>query len=76
MKSREQIIEIVKEQGIITLFYHDDVDVSIAVVNALYNAGIRVVEYTNRGSAAISTITWARFTIPRGGCSGSDVGDR
>jgi 2-dehydro-3-deoxyphosphogluconate aldolase/(4S)-4-hydroxy-2-oxoglutarate aldolase len=53
MKNGEGIIDIVKEQGIIPLFYHDDIDVSIAVVNALYNAGIRVVEYTNRGSAAI-----------------------
>jgi 2-dehydro-3-deoxyphosphogluconate aldolase/(4S)-4-hydroxy-2-oxoglutarate aldolase len=53
MKKAEQIITIIKEQGIIPLFYHDDVDVSIAVVNALYNAGIRVVEYTNRGSKSI-----------------------
>jgi len=53
MKNTEQIINIIKEQGIIPLFYHDDVDVSIAVVNALYNAGIRVVEYTNRGSRSI-----------------------
>jgi len=53
MKKAEQIITVIKDQGIITLFYHDDVDVSIAVVNALYNAGIRVVEYTNRGTRSI-----------------------
>ena len=53
MKNNEDIMNIIKEQGIIPLFYHDDVNVSIGVVNALYNAGIRVVEYTNRGSKSI-----------------------
>jgi 2-dehydro-3-deoxyphosphogluconate aldolase/(4S)-4-hydroxy-2-oxoglutarate aldolase len=47
------IISIVKEQGVIPLFYHDDTNESIAIVDALYNAGIRVVEYTNRGSKAL-----------------------
>jgi 2-dehydro-3-deoxyphosphogluconate aldolase / (4S)-4-hydroxy-2-oxoglutarate aldolase len=48
-----QIISIVTEQGVIPLFYHDDTNESIAIVDALYNAGIRIVEYTNRGSKAI-----------------------
>ena len=49
----ENIISIIKEQGVIPLFYHDDAEVSIEIVQALYIAGIRVVEYTNRGSKAI-----------------------
>ncbi len=53
MTNIENIISIVKEQGIIPLFYHDDAAVSIEVVNALYQAGVRVVEYTNRGSKAL-----------------------
>lgn len=48
-----QIISIVKEQGVIPLFYHDDKDESISIVDALYNAGIRIVEYTNRGRKAL-----------------------
>jgi 2-dehydro-3-deoxyphosphogluconate aldolase/(4S)-4-hydroxy-2-oxoglutarate aldolase len=47
------IISVVKEQGVIPLFYHDDANESIAIVDALYNAGIRIVEYTNRGNKAI-----------------------
>jgi 2-dehydro-3-deoxyphosphogluconate aldolase / (4S)-4-hydroxy-2-oxoglutarate aldolase len=47
------IISIVKQQGIIPLFYHEDTNESIAIVDALYNAGIRIVEYTNRGSKAV-----------------------
>lgn len=49
----ENIISIIKDQGVIPLFYHDDADISIEIVHALYSAGIRVVEYTNRGSKAI-----------------------
>ncbi len=54
MKQPEKIIATIKVQGIIPLFYHDEFEVSIKVVDALYNAGIRVVEYTNRGSKALS----------------------
>jgi len=48
------IISLIKKQGVIPLFYHDDAEECIAVVNALYSAGIRIVEYTNRGSKAIN----------------------
>lgn len=51
--SSDYIINIIREQGIIPLFYHDDKNVSIAIVDALYNAGIRIVEYTNRGDNAV-----------------------
>ena len=54
MKQPEKILATIKVQGIIPLFYHDELEVSIRVVDALYNAGIRVVEYTNRGSKALS----------------------
>lgn len=51
--SSDYIINTIREQGIIPLFYHDDKNVSIAIVDALYNAGIRIVEYTNRGDNAV-----------------------
>ena len=42
----------IKEQGILPLFYHDSMEVCIAVTNALYQAGIRSIEFTNRGANA------------------------
>ncbi|MBY0535916.1 MAG: bifunctional 4-hydroxy-2-oxoglutarate aldolase/2-dehydro-3-deoxy-phosphogluconate aldolase [Chitinophagaceae bacterium] len=51
------IIQKVKEQGIIPLFFHSDLQVSINVIDALYKAGIRIVEYTNRGEAALVNFT-------------------
>lgn len=53
MSNTENITRIIKEQGIIPLFYHEDAAVSIGVVDALYKAGVRVVEYTNRGAQAL-----------------------
>jgi len=41
-----------KEQGVLPLFYHADLQVCLDVVKALYSAGIRAIEYTNRGEAA------------------------
>jgi 2-dehydro-3-deoxyphosphogluconate aldolase/(4S)-4-hydroxy-2-oxoglutarate aldolase len=49
----EHIINVIKEQGIIPLFYHDNAAICILIIDALYNAGIRVVEYTNRGGSAL-----------------------
>jgi 2-dehydro-3-deoxyphosphogluconate aldolase / (4S)-4-hydroxy-2-oxoglutarate aldolase len=53
MSKKENIIAIIKSQGTIPLFYHDSEAITIATVEALYNAGIRVFEYTNRGVNAL-----------------------
>jgi 2-dehydro-3-deoxyphosphogluconate aldolase/(4S)-4-hydroxy-2-oxoglutarate aldolase len=53
MERNENIIYQVKQQGILPLFYHDDREVCLAVTKALYDAGIRVIEFTNRGPGAM-----------------------
>ena len=49
--------DIVKQkivaQGLMTLFYTDDVEVSISILRTLYNEGIHVIEYVNRGVHAL-----------------------
>jgi len=54
MTRKKKIINLVIEQGILPLYFHPDADVSVQILKALYQAGIRVVEYTNRGEAAIN----------------------
>ena len=49
----EQVIQQIRTQGLMPLFYHDDIEVCIAVIDAVYNAGIRQVEFTNRGEFAL-----------------------
>jgi 2-dehydro-3-deoxyphosphogluconate aldolase/(4S)-4-hydroxy-2-oxoglutarate aldolase len=47
------IDSILRQQRLLPLFYHDDPEVCLAVVNALYAAGFQTVEFTNRGEQAL-----------------------
>lgn len=47
-----EIIEIIKIRGILPLFFHENQEISIEVMDTLYNSGIRAIEYTNRGATA------------------------
>jgi 2-dehydro-3-deoxyphosphogluconate aldolase/(4S)-4-hydroxy-2-oxoglutarate aldolase len=47
-------LRLIPEQGVLPLFFYKDTEVSIEVLKALYSAGIRAVEYTNRGEAALN----------------------
>jgi 2-dehydro-3-deoxyphosphogluconate aldolase/(4S)-4-hydroxy-2-oxoglutarate aldolase len=49
-----EIIQQIIKQGLLPLYYHPDASVSIDLLKALYAAGIRSVEYTNRGEAALA----------------------
>ncbi|MGE5522009.1 MAG: bifunctional 4-hydroxy-2-oxoglutarate aldolase/2-dehydro-3-deoxy-phosphogluconate aldolase [Candidatus Dadabacteria bacterium] len=53
MDKKSSILQLIPEQGVLPLFYNKDAEVSIEVLKALYAAGIRSVEYTNRGEAAL-----------------------
>lgn len=54
MDSHETIITQLKKQGLLPLFYHADATVCLGVTKALYAAGIRSIEFTNRGDAALA----------------------
>ncbi|HLK28992.1 MAG TPA: hypothetical protein VKT28_10430 [Puia sp.] len=53
MNSEQQNSQKIKAQGLLPLFYHDDLQVCISVVKALYEGGARVIEFTNRGENAL-----------------------
>jgi 2-dehydro-3-deoxyphosphogluconate aldolase/(4S)-4-hydroxy-2-oxoglutarate aldolase len=53
MEKKEIILDLIPQQGILPLYFNKDTEVSINVLKALYTAGIRAVEYTNRGEAAL-----------------------
>ena len=54
MEKKDEILKCIPGQGILPLYFYEDPEVSIEVLKALYNAGIRIIEYTNRGEAALS----------------------
>jgi 2-dehydro-3-deoxyphosphogluconate aldolase / (4S)-4-hydroxy-2-oxoglutarate aldolase len=50
-------------QGLMTLFYTDDVTVSINILKILYSNGINVIEYVNRGVNALANFKAIRTLI-------------
>ncbi len=50
----KQITKAIVEQGILPLYFNPDETISIEVLRAIYKAGIKAVEYTNRGDAALA----------------------
>lgn len=61
----EGIIKKIAEQGMLPLYFHADPSVSVEVLKALYAAGIRAVEYTNRGEAALENFKLLKETRDR-----------
>jgi 2-dehydro-3-deoxyphosphogluconate aldolase/(4S)-4-hydroxy-2-oxoglutarate aldolase len=53
MHKKEPVLNGVLQQRLLPLFYHDDAQTCISILRALYNAGIRLVEYTHRGPNAL-----------------------
>jgi len=56
-KSKQAILQQILDQGMLPLYYSDSQKVSVEVMRTLYRAGVRVVEYTNRGKAALDNFT-------------------
>ena len=50
---KNELLKLIPEQGILPLYFYKDTEVTLEVLRALYRAGIRAVEYTNRGEAAL-----------------------
>jgi 2-dehydro-3-deoxyphosphogluconate aldolase/(4S)-4-hydroxy-2-oxoglutarate aldolase len=53
MHSSDSVKGHILNEKLIPLFYEDDVDVCIQVVNALYKGGVRTIEFTHRGPKAL-----------------------
>ena len=54
MEREDQLIQQVNDISLLPLYYHDDTGVCISVANALYDAGVKCIEFTNRGPNALS----------------------
>lgn len=65
MNQKEVLLQLIPEQGILPLYFYKDTEVSLGVLKALYNAGIRTVEYTNRGEAALQNFRKMRELCDR-----------
>ena len=55
--SRIEVVQQMKESGMVPLFYHPDIKVAKAVLKACYDGGASLMEFTNRGDFAIEIFT-------------------
>jgi 2-dehydro-3-deoxyphosphogluconate aldolase/(4S)-4-hydroxy-2-oxoglutarate aldolase len=60
MEKRIAIVNQIRKQGLLPLFFHADLEVCTGVLRALYEAGLRTVEYTNRGPEALKNFEQLR----------------
>ena len=60
MDKKAAILELIPEQGILPLYFNKDEQVSVDILRALYAAGIKTIEYTNRGEEALKNFAKLR----------------
>ena len=63
MNDKKIILQTILGQGILPLFYWESPSVCLKVVQTLYRAGVRAVEYTNRGTAALDNFIMLKKTL-------------
>ncbi len=63
MSKTQQITDVIIQQGILPLYFNPDETVSLEVLKAIYRAGIKAVEYTNRGDEALNN--FIKMTVLR-----------
>jgi 2-dehydro-3-deoxyphosphogluconate aldolase / (4S)-4-hydroxy-2-oxoglutarate aldolase len=65
MKTKEEILQTILQQGALPLFYHPDVEVSMQAIRTLYKASIRIMEFTNRVEGALKVYTEVRKQVEK-----------
>ena len=50
--SKIQVLTVMKETGLVPVFYNSDIEVAKNVLKACYEGGVRAFEFTNRGDFA------------------------
>jgi len=54
MNTIQNSIDVIVKQGVLPLYFNTDENKSVEILKVLYTAGIKAVEYTNRGPEAVS----------------------
>jgi 2-dehydro-3-deoxyphosphogluconate aldolase/(4S)-4-hydroxy-2-oxoglutarate aldolase len=63
-----QVLNTLNTNGIVPVFYHEDAAICKQILAAVYNGGVRVFEFTNRGDGAHKVfeelVSWAKTSLP------------
>lgn len=63
MRNDKSVYQAICRQRLLPLYFHSSADSSIRILKALYAAGIRVLEYTNRGNEAFENFGQLRKIV-------------
>lgn len=63
MLKKDFIQQLICKEKILPLYYNDSAETSIAVLRVLYQSGIKIVEYTNRGTHALDNFMALRKVV-------------
>jgi len=63
MDKKQEAINLLLQQKMLPLYYHESEEVSLGILKALYNGGVRIVEYTNRGENALANFKALRKVV-------------
>ena len=55
--SRLEVAQVMKDTGLVPLFFNSDIEVSKKVLKACYDGGARLLEFTARGDFALEVFT-------------------
>ena len=74
MDKKKKVLNLIIEQGILPLYFHPDVNISVQILKAMYRAGIRVIEYTNRGESCMAKFYTTSKSCQTKNCPGLYLG--
>ncbi|GGK85656.1 bifunctional 4-hydroxy-2-oxoglutarate aldolase/2-dehydro-3-deoxy-phosphogluconate aldolase [Rufibacter glacialis] len=63
MPTKETALQAIVDQGLLPLFFYENPEVSLEIIKTLYKAGVRTLEYTNRGPAALENFTFLKSEL-------------
>lgn len=63
ISNKEKALNAITGQGLLPLFFYKDAEVSLEIIRTLYKAGVRVLEYTNRGAAALENFKYIKNAL-------------
>lgn len=54
--NKERVVKAIIKQGFLPLYFHPDENISVEILSVLYDSGVRIVEFTNRGKQALKNL--------------------
>src|SRR5436190_20379649 len=60
MDKKKKLLNLIIEQAVLPLYFHADANVSVEIMKSMYRAGVRAIEYTNRGETALENFLQLR----------------